>query len=74
MSVQTEVKHGKKEQGYPKLMIAKETELIVYMISHGKGTVINVGKASYELIDYADNWYMPDFEDFHGSVTLQNEL
>ena len=53
---------------YPKLMICGD-RLIVLMISKGVGHML---QGSYELGYSANDWDMDCFEDYTGTVTLEN--
>ena len=60
---------------YPKLMVGINTGVIVLFSWKSKGTVINIGNGTTGLSvgDYFYEWKMETFEDFHGSVILNNE-
>lgn len=73
MSIQTVVTTvAPSEIDYPKLMRTKEG-LIVLFTKWGGGIVI-VPKAEVHYIGFiSQDWYMDDFKDFTGTITLQNE-
>lgn len=60
------------EKPFPKLMLGVSgwvKGLIVAFKQPSEGTVLS---ATSDMFDTADNFYMSDFTDFEGSITLQN--
>lgn len=60
------------EQGYPKLMKHKTTGLIVLFSSRKWGKVVFADK-EWPVGETSHNWDTHGFEDYNGSVTLQNK-
>lgn len=60
------------EKPFPKLMIWKDQNLIVYFIKSKTGVVINKGNSPYELFDKQEYFGMDFFTDFNEPITLQN--
>jgi len=61
-----------KENGFPKLMINNNNDLIVLMSHYGTGVVVS-GNEHNSLGHYSVFWSMDCFKDFNGTVTLQND-
>ena len=59
-----------KEKGFPKLMIAKDGEMVLFQ-SLSVGTVIK--GVEYGIGHHSVRWAMKDFSDFEGSITLSND-
>ena len=57
---------------YPKLMKSTTTGNIVLFSGHGVGTLLSQG-ITRDIGDWRDDWVMTNFENFHGSVTLQGK-
>jgi len=68
------IKINNKEQNteikFPCLMISKDNG-IVLMTEPEKGTVLN--NFPNPIGYYSEEWYMPNFKPFNGSITLSNE-
>lgn len=57
---------------YPCIKKHDATGLIVLFSERSKGIVV-VGDSQFETVGvYAEDWYMPTFKKFHGSVTIEN--
>ncbi len=61
------------EKPFPKLMICFESGLIVLMASPKNGVVVGKPTDIYHIGQYSEIWYMNNFTDFTGSVTLSND-
>lgn len=59
-----------KELGFPKLMVDKDGMVILFT-DVTTGTVV-VGKGSFTIGEWGDEWYITSFEDFNGTVELSN--
>jgi len=60
------------ETPFPKLMISTETNLIVLMVTQGKGTVVGNPTKENQLGSFSTDW-IKVFVDFTGSICLQNK-
>ena len=60
-----------KEKGFPKLMIDSDG-LIMFFFKNRIGVVVSPD-SEREVGYYDDTWYMSDFKDYEGEVTLKNE-
>lgn len=65
-------KEENKELPFPKLMISKDTGMVVSFEKSGRGSVVNKGSCTWCIGHISDAWFMPGFKDFHGSITLSN--
>lgn len=68
---------AKSEKPFPKLMVVKNGTsggTIVFFQKNKCGIVIH-GEGYYKNSAgcFSRDWYMPEFTDFHGTVTLSNE-
>lgn len=65
-----------KELPFPKLMVyigpGEDGKFIVLFTEKGKGTVVSEGVSNNRLGEYYEKWNTL-FEDFTGSVCLENE-
>ena len=59
------------ELPYPKLMI-DDVGVVVLMSKHGVGVVLNSSSVYHLLGTSGDNWYMNNFKDYSGTITLEN--
>lgn len=58
---------------YPKLMISKSGAMVVLFTEIGQGTVVGTYQGYKKPLGYhSESFYMGDFVDFHGTVTIQN--
>ena len=75
-SVASNDKCEKKELPFPKLMVSKETKQVVLFISECKGTRVGCGNldSGAKLGTYKDCWISRSFEDYTGSVCLNNDV
>lgn len=60
-----------KEQNYPKLMISDTGSVVLFSIK-GCGTLIKCSNGNI-IGHMSERWDMEEFEDYHGTVTLQNK-
>ena len=67
------VKDTSKESviSYPCLMLSTEGRIVLFNKS-GCGVVVSAKGTAFPLGHYSDDWYMPHFKPFNGSVTLEN--
>ena len=65
VSGETECKYD-----YPKLM-KSDRGLIVLFLKDDVGTVVSPDKF-HDCGEFRDDWFMPDFVDYKGEVTLSN--
>lgn len=79
MKVDINSKEGKDEKPFPKLMVSNEGRVVLMLgihITGGNGVFLGrVDKRNdvYDIGHISDNWSLPYFKDFHGSVTLYEE-
>ena len=60
---------------FPKLMESRNGEIIVLFSDSDKGAVVHKRNSSSYIEQigyYSKNWYMEDFIDYEGVLTLQN--
>ena len=62
-----------KVRPYPKLMISTNLKQIVLMERHGRGSVLACGNSSSGHGYLSVNWVMTLFEDYEGTITLEND-
>jgi hypothetical protein len=60
-----------KKKSFPKLMIDNDGLIILFLSKH-KGFVVNPD-SSRGLGFYDDTWFMSNFKNYEGEVTLKNE-
>ena len=58
-------------KSFPKLMI-DEDDIIVLFSSNSEGVIIQ-GNKYYTFGWYSKAWFMDNFKDYNGEVTLKNE-
>lgn len=63
---------GEHVSDFPKLMKSTFSDTIVLMTSYGTGTVVMCEKGFHGIGHYSNIWDMSVFEDYDGSVVLQN--
>lgn len=65
------------QQKFPRLMIKRDTGLIILATSledgHFTGTVIKASSSSDPVGTHNKDWYSAYFEPFTGTLTLQND-
>ena len=61
------------EKPYPKIRIGVNTDIIVLFTSAKVGTVLNKGNNNaWNIGDHSMTWSEKSFEDYQGTVTLEN--
>ena len=64
---------SRSRQTYPKLMTSQVCpDAVVLFTTQSEGMVV-VGSSRYFLGEYSKTWNMNKFNDYNGSVTLENE-
>tara|TARA_R110000803_G_scaffold195777_1_gene259047 strand:+ start:385 stop:630 length:246 start_codon:yes stop_codon:yes gene_type:complete len=75
MAVQIEVSNRKRDKvlSFPKLMIYRASNLVVWFTAPRHGMVVVRGKSAFTCGDILPNLnFMEEYEDFQGSVTISN--
>lgn len=70
MKVEIKVSDQVNVKPFPKLMISKDGDLVLFE-SEQKGMYLK--GTNYEKPHYCNNWHMNNFKDFEGSITLSND-
>lgn len=65
-------KHIKQEAYFPKLMVAKDGLVVLFKRTE-IGVVVHAPDGCWMMGDHSDGWYMEEFTDFTGSITLSND-
>jgi hypothetical protein len=74
MSVKANVESTEKKiVSYPKLRKSNLYGTIVLFVAPRMGTVVSAGGGGNPIGYHSDSWSLESFEDFDGTVTLQNE-
>ena len=58
------------EKDFPKLMIDKSNNCVVLFSQKECGQVVHSISGMYPVGRYLESWCMPNFCDFHGTITL----
>lgn len=68
----TSVRRTNPKIGFPKLMISRNEGMIVLFSSEKQGVALDVGGSTYyKKGHFASDWIIDSFEDFHGTITLE---
>jgi hypothetical protein len=71
--IRIRVTNEKTQTGYPKLMIGKDSGLIV-LAKKAKGGCIHGTSLDQDSCGYySETWIKDEFEDFDGEITLTND-
>jgi len=77
MKVNVKQEEEKVEYGFPILMEAERTGLIVLFTSENVGVVIDGGGSTWCVGEYSDKWlpcsYVTHWKKFTGTITLGND-
>lgn len=77
MKVNVKREEEKVEEGFPILMEAEGTGLIVLFTSEIVGVVIDVGSSVWSVGEYCDDWFScyqkMHWKKFTGTITLEND-
>jgi len=62
-----------KEKPFPKLMIGKDLDLIIFFIKNEKGVIMWAKPTHCKISLYREDWDMDKFTDYNEPITLQND-
>ena len=74
MKITVNPEHTTKETPYPKLMISRVSKMIILMVRPYEGTVLRSDNTHNQWMvgQHNSNWSILNFEDYKGSITLEN--
>lgn len=72
MKITVNMESSTKVKPFPKLMISKKNTIVLFE-DNGLGTCVATGGSLNPLGVFANDWDMTMFEDFNGSVCLEND-
>ncbi len=58
---------------FPKLMVSKMSNAVVFFYDDFKGIVVSDARNEYGIGHHSTDWIMDNFKDFNGSITLSND-